>query len=247
MTARKGRVQTEEFRVLITIKSGLCGDCHCPNAWASLAAYLARWGKLERGKVIQIQSGETSYTYEHHETGAEIVAFLALGAASLAFAKAVVDLISCMFDAMRKDKRSKESPVTIVIKTDVNVFSVHAVTLPTAQHAKSNIATIAEAALNQVLAAQENRDGTMPQNVAVFSFSTQRATKVQLAGDFNSWQGSPMENIAPGEWVAKLSLSPGQYRYKFIVDGEWITDPANGWREQDTQGNLNSITYIPTL
>jgi hypothetical protein len=30
-----------------------------------------------------------------------------------------------------------------------------------------------------------------------------------------------------GAWETTIQLTPGTYRYKFVVDGVWITDPKN--------------------
>lgn len=54
------------------------------------------------------------------------------------------------------------------------------------------------------------------------------ARKVFLAGDFNDWKPN---DISLGKtidgWAVKATLPAGNYQYKFIVDGNWITDPAN--------------------
>lgn len=54
------------------------------------------------------------------------------------------------------------------------------------------------------------------------------ARKVFLAGDFNNWKPN---DISLGKtidgWVLNTTLPAGNYQYKFIVDGNWITDPAN--------------------
>jgi AMP-activated protein kinase-like protein len=41
-----------------------------------------------------------------------------------------------------------------------------------------------------------------------------------------------------------IPLAPGQYTYKFIVDGNWITDPANPKTAEDEAGNVNSVLVI---
>jgi Glycogen recognition site of AMP-activated protein kinase len=43
------------------------------------------------------------------------------------------------------------------------------------------------------------------------------------------------------EWVCRIDLEPGKYSYKFIIDGNWILDPANPVTEEDAAGNVNSI------
>ena len=45
-------------------------------------------------------------------------------------------------------------------------------------------------------------------------------------------------------WVYNISLSGGKHHYKFIVDGEWITDPTNSVKEYDDDGNINSVCMV---
>ena len=54
------------------------------------------------------------------------------------------------------------------------------------------------------------------------------AKKVVLAGNFNGWNDSElvMDKTSKG-WQLPFVLAPGNYEYKFIVDGKWLTDPAN--------------------
>jgi hypothetical protein len=54
------------------------------------------------------------------------------------------------------------------------------------------------------------------------------AKKVILSGNFNAWnEAELMMDKTPGGWELYYVLGPGYYEYKFIVDGKWITDPAN--------------------
>jgi 1,4-alpha-glucan branching enzyme len=49
---------------------------------------------------------------------------------------------------------------------------------------------------------------------------------VALAGTFNNWQPEQgkMVRQKDGTFRKRLNLNPGEYRYKFLVDGEWIED-----------------------
>jgi 1,4-alpha-glucan branching enzyme len=54
------------------------------------------------------------------------------------------------------------------------------------------------------------------------------AHNVQLAGNFNNWNAQSINLKKSGnEWLAQVVLPSGNYQYKFVVDGQWITDPAN--------------------
>ena len=70
------------------------------------------------------------------------------------------------------------------------------------------------------------------------------ARQVFIAGDFNGWNPAafPMKKTAEG-WTFELHLPPGKTRYKFIVDGKWILDPANKLWEQNEFGTGNSVLW----
>ena len=61
-----------------------------------------------------------------------------------------------------------------------------------------------------------------------FEFLTPEAHEVYLAGDFNNWDTSanPMKKDKKGIWKATLTLKPGSYEYRFLVDGNWENDPS---------------------
>ena len=69
---------------------------------------------------------------------------------------------------------------------------------------------------------------------------------VNLAGTFNDWKPSAIVcGKEAAEWICRIDLKPGKYLYKFIVDGTWITDPANQATEADGNGNINSVMIKP--
>lgn len=62
----------------------------------------------------------------------------------------------------------------------------------------------------------------------VFSIAAPGANEVYLVGDFNNWNPTYEKMEARGgRFEVRLFLLPGTYRYKFVVDGEWISDPDN--------------------
>jgi 1,4-alpha-glucan branching enzyme len=70
--------------------------------------------------------------------------------------------------------------------------------------------------------------GTSKTKKVPFEFVAPDAQKVVLAGDFNHWnpKTSPMKKDKKGIWKATVSLKPGRYEYRFLVDGNWVNDPA---------------------
>jgi hypothetical protein len=81
-----------------------------------------------------------------------------------------------------------------------------------------------------------------------FTFYLQRfsnAKSVLVTGSFNGWStsGYKMEMV-DGIWTCDLFLKPGKYTYKFIVDGQWMIDPANDDWESNWEGTGNSVLWI---
>ena len=71
------------------------------------------------------------------------------------------------------------------------------------------------------------------------------AALVVLSGSFNNWSQSQLLFGREGdEWVCRLDLDPGVYRYKFIVDGDWLLDPSNPETVEDEAGNLNNVIEV---
>ncbi|MCG2615385.1 M20/M25/M40 family metallo-hydrolase [Terrimonas sp. NA20] len=54
----------------------------------------------------------------------------------------------------------------------------------------------------------------------------ENARSVSLVSDFNNWNmfGTPMVKV-DGGWTCRLALPKGRYLYKYIVDGDWTSDP----------------------
>jgi len=68
---------------------------------------------------------------------------------------------------------------------------------------------------------------------------------VHVAGDFNGWN-TTSHRLLPGPDGHELfvALPPGSHPYKFVVDGEWISDPANPEKLDDGTGHGNSLARV---
>jgi 1,4-alpha-glucan branching enzyme len=54
------------------------------------------------------------------------------------------------------------------------------------------------------------------------------ARMVYLTGNFNAWNERELAmQKTPTGWQLPYVLAQGNYEYKYIVDGQWITDPSN--------------------
>ncbi len=88
-------------------------------------------------------------------------------------------------------------------------------------------------------------------DTVIFRYLSATATTVQLAGEMTAWNTSPitMTNAGGNMFVMELTLSninaigivTTNALYKYIVDGNWIYDPANTNFASDGYGELNSI------
>ncbi len=83
-------------------------------------------------------------------------------------------------------------------------------------------------------------------NMVEFRLYRPEASFVSLVGDFNHW--NPEDDLLArgdnGVWRLKKKLFRGVYRYKFIVDGEWIPDVYNRHSASDDTGEVCSLIEI---
>jgi glycosidase len=52
----------------------------------------------------------------------------------------------------------------------------------------------------------------------------EEVASVSLRGSFNSWGEWPMEEQPDGTWSITVDLEPGEYQYKFYINGKWPQD-----------------------
>jgi 1,4-alpha-glucan branching enzyme len=81
---------------------------------------------------------------------------------------------------------------------------------------------------------------------AIFMLKAPQAERVCVVGSFNEWD--PTANILgydeDGRWGCTLALEPGEYEYRFVVDGEWCDDPGNIVRRPNGFGTENCVLII---
>lgn len=89
------------------------------------------------------------------------------------------------------------------------------------------------------------REGSQPFRL---SLRAPAARRVQLVGDFNDWRTDDpnvlLRKHPAGTWFIDVHLTPGTYEYKFLVDGEYVTDPRNPFRRPNPFGTLNSVILL---
>jgi 1,4-alpha-glucan branching enzyme len=69
-----------------------------------------------------------------------------------------------------------------------------------------------------------------------FNFFAPLSKKVLLGGDFNKWKPArtSLKGSKKGVWSTSLSLKPGRYEYRFLIDGKWENDNQ---RQTELVGN----------
>lgn len=80
-----------------------------------------------------------------------------------------------------------------------------------------------------------------------FILKANGAREIHLVGDFNNWEISHESLLwqkEEGVWQKRVFLEPGRYRYKFVIDGRWVTDPHNDILEPNPYGGLDSVLEI---
>jgi 1,4-alpha-glucan branching enzyme len=79
-----------------------------------------------------------------------------------------------------------------------------------------------------------------------FSLSAPQAKSVFIAGNFNQWNLSahPLKRDKKGVWKISLTLGPGRYEYRFLVDGQWQNDPNCSSFIENPFGTLNCLRIV---
>jgi chromosome partitioning protein len=95
---------------------------------------------------------------------------------------------------------------------------------------------------------REPRSG--PPREVVVRVKDSMAGDVRIAGDFNGWvpdRGVRSLIASEGQervWTKVLTLEPGTYQYRYVVDGEWREDPTNPTSAPGPTGQPNSILHV---
>jgi hypothetical protein len=82
-----------------------------------------------------------------------------------------------------------------------------------------------------------------------FEYFNPDAREVLVAGTFNAWQPKalPMSRQRGGKWTAHILLPPGQYEYRFVVDGLWQDDPMAARFVSNAFGGLNCVVEVKSI
>jgi hypothetical protein len=78
-----------------------------------------------------------------------------------------------------------------------------------------------------------------------FNLQAPAAHSVKLAADFTDWEKSSLDMVKSenGIWFTIVPLSPGNYAYRFIVDGR-CNDPRSAQRVPNPFGTFNAVMKV---
>ena len=80
-----------------------------------------------------------------------------------------------------------------------------------------------------------------------FTVRAEPGKAVYLAGSFNEWSTTAKKmayKAKNGIYSATVQLAPGEYQYKFVIDGTWCADPENENSVKNDQGTFNSVVVV---
>lgn len=80
-----------------------------------------------------------------------------------------------------------------------------------------------------------------------FTAHAEVGSRVFLAGSFNNWDAAAREmkdKQGNGIFTATVSLVPGTYQYKFVIDGNWHADRECMEWVQNEHGTMNSVVHV---
>ena len=80
-----------------------------------------------------------------------------------------------------------------------------------------------------------------------FTVHADKGKAVYVAGEFNKWNPTAKKmayKAKGGLYTATIKLAPGDYQYKFVIDGTWCADPENANTVANDQGTFNSVITV---
>ncbi len=83
--------------------------------------------------------------------------------------------------------------------------------------------------------------------LVTFSYDDAGANAVSVVGSFNGWSPEThrLQKTAEGRWELTLSLEPGRYAYRFLIDQKkQVLDPSTELTEPDGYGGQNSVVVV---
>jgi len=79
-----------------------------------------------------------------------------------------------------------------------------------------------------------------------FLVSAPEAKEVRITGDFIGWirKGVCLSHNGNGQWRTVLTLAPGEYQYRLLIDGEWQDHREASRRLPNPFGTENCVLEV---
>jgi hypothetical protein len=90
-------------------------------------------------------------------------------------------------------------------------------------------------------------EGEEAQRLVTLRYVDETARSVSVIGSFNGWSPdhSRMRKLGDDVWELTISLPPGKYAYRFLIDNRrQVLDPAGVLTEPDGYGGKNSVIVV---
>lgn len=154
----------------------------------------------------------------------------------------IASLIACMVEA--------NPQLSVLLVRDILMRTAHP--LPNVPREKQGSGAVEAGAALAVTLMEGHAVGyqaspVVSAHTVTFFVHDDEAQQVEVCGNWNDWSGQKAKPNASGLWTARISgLSPGQYQYKFRIDGQqWREDLANPYKRPDNYGGFNSTFTVP--
>jgi 1,4-alpha-glucan branching enzyme len=100
--------------------------------------------------------------------------------------------------------------------------------------------------VKKIEARESKTKGKVMTRKVLFEFLSPEAKEVYLAGEFNRWDthANTMERDKDGIWRTTLSLKPGRYEYRLLVDGNWENAPSCSGCVPNIFGSQNCVKIV---
>jgi hypothetical protein len=137
----------QEYDKYLSIKlsppSGCCCS-HCwPETWRAVNSHISPYGPVDHEGDAAIGDGDDKYVLESHESGPEIIAYIALATASTTLAKSIIDLITTFVKSLSKEHRKQPPRIRIskrqLIKGDIEEETLMEVDIPISKESQKQI------------------------------------------------------------------------------------------------------------
>ncbi len=121
-----------------------CCCSHCwPETWRAVNSFISPYGHVCHEGDAVIGDGDDKFVLESHESGPEIIVYLALATASTALAKSIIDLITTFVKSLSKEYRKQPPRIKIskrqLIKGNVEEETIIEIDIPVSKESQKQI------------------------------------------------------------------------------------------------------------